>query len=141
MACFIAPAVEAVVMTVVQKRVEKKEEEELRVYNSQHHGVIPENNRITWSRRLKWLNCMLWGGVVLLALEHVWHGEIVPWYPFLTAIENGQTMAMLGEVVTVGGIMALTITAVWAGVCFAIEKLSAKQNSILPDALVDKEGK
>jgi len=34
---------------------------------------------------LGWLTNMLWGGSLLLAFEHVWHGEETPWFPFLTA--------------------------------------------------------
>lgn len=129
MACFIAPAVEAVVMTVVQKHVEKKEAEELRVYTSEEHVSVEPQQKITWARRLKWLNGMLWGGVALLALEHIWHGEIVASFPFLTAVAEGQTMEMLKEIAITGGAMALTITAIWGGVCFAVEKLMAKQDS------------
>ena len=37
------------------------------------------------------LNALLWGGVILLVLEHVWHHEVVPWPPFLTAMATQQT--------------------------------------------------
>ena len=93
MACFIAPAAEAVVTTIVKKTTDKKET---------HNPFI---------KRINWLNNMLWGGSALLAFEHVWHGEIVPWTPFLT---NG--LSAVREIVTTGVAMAVAVTAVWAGV-------------------------
>lgn len=127
MACFIAPAAEAVVMTVVQKHVEKKEKS--KVYTSEAHVSTSPSNGITWSRRLKWLNTMLWGGSALLMLEHIWHGEIVGAFPFLTAVINGETMDMLKEIAITGGMMTITITAIWGGICFAVEKLLSMQNA------------
>ena len=59
---------------------------------------------------------MLWGGSALLAFEHIWHGEVTPWFPFLTAAGNpGDAMAMLHEMATTGVAMAVLVTAVWAG--------------------------
>jgi hypothetical protein len=58
---------------------------------------------------------MLWGGSILLAFEHLWHGEIVPWPPFLTAMSNPADVGpMLHEIATVGTAMAVTITVIWA---------------------------
>jgi hypothetical protein len=107
MACFVAPLGEAIVVTVIQKIIEKKEKKT---------GTIHiEKGGLTWSRRLGWLNKLLWGGTALLALEHVWHGEVVPWPPFLTAINNpGDIAPMLHELVTVGGAMTAVVTIVWA---------------------------
>jgi len=57
---------------------------------------------------------MLWGGVFLLTIEHIWHGEVVPWPPFITAMNNpADIQPMLMEIVTVGGTMVLLVTAVW----------------------------
>ena len=93
MACFIVPGSEAVVTTMVQKAIGKKRAAKL---------------------KLKWLNTMLWGGVILLAIEHIWHGEVVPWPPFLTAMKNPADMAaMLHEMATHGAAMAIVITIAW----------------------------
>ena len=80
---------------------------------------------------------MLWGGAVLLAFEHIWHGEIVPWFPFLTAMGNSaDTSAMLYEMATVGVCMALLITAVWFVMCKVADSIvkrsegDATQNTI-----------
>ena len=41
--------------------------------------TLQKQGKVTFSRKLKWLNTMLWGGAALLAFEHVWHGEVVPY--------------------------------------------------------------
>ena len=61
---------------------------------------------------------MLWGGVLLLAFEHFWHGEIVPFPPFLAAMSSPEdTAEMLHEIATVGVSMAVIVTAAWGLVC------------------------
>jgi hypothetical protein len=106
-ACFLVPMGEAVITTVLQKVVEKKEKE-AQVKSTSQTGL-------KWSRKLSWLNRLLWGGVLLLAMEHAWHGEIVPWPPFLTAMSNpAQVGPMLHEMATIGTGMALFVTLVWA---------------------------
>ena len=118
MACFLAPAGVAIVTTVVQKVVENKEKK-----------VGEERTTktgLSWSRKLSWLNKLLWGGTILLAFEHIWHGEVVPWPPFLTAMENPADVApMLHEVATIGVGMAIFVTIVW-GIIVMIAELKAK---------------
>ncbi len=119
MACFIVPGVEAAVTTAVQKHEEKKEEQ------AKLDGTFDEltaEAKIPFSRKLKWLSSMLWGGVILLAFEHLWHGEVVPFFPFLTAMSDAASTAeMLREMATVGVAMGVLITLVWAGICFAAD--------------------
>jgi hypothetical protein len=118
MACFLVPAGEAIVTTVVQKVAEKREKKD--------GGERTKKTGLTWSRRLSWLNKMLWGGTILLALEHIWHGEVVPWPPFLTAMENPADIApMLHEMVVFGGAMAATITVIW-GIMILVAELKTK---------------
>ncbi len=106
MACFIVPAAEAVITTIATKVVKHKEEKS--------GCESSEVNTLRFSGKLKWLSNMLWGGSALLAFEHLWHGEIVPWAPFLTGAADAEsTAAMLGEMATVGVGMALLVTAVW----------------------------
>ena len=67
---------------------------------------------------------MLFGGAVLLAFEHVWHGEVVPWFPFLTAMNDPADAAeMLHEMATVGVSMAVLVTLVWIGMCIAADAI------------------
>ena len=94
--------------------MEKKEEQQELTAGS----GVERAPRVPWSTKLKWLGRMLWGGVILLAFEHLWHGEIVPYPPFLTAMSDpADTAEMLHEMATVGVCMALLITVVWLGVC------------------------
>lgn len=114
MACFIVSAAEAVAVTAVEKSTKKKEENEM----NSSESLMAEKVTIPLSRKLKWLTYMLWGGSVLLAFEHIWHGEIVPWFPFLTAMSNpADAAAMFYEMATVGVCMALLITVVWFVMC------------------------
>ncbi len=117
MACFLVSAAEAVVVTAVEKIEEKKEKEAALTGKDGEEAV-----RIPLSRKLGWLKYMLWGGVILLAFEHLWHGEIVPYFPFLSAMSDpADTAVMLHEMATVGVCMALLITAVWAVMCVAAD--------------------
>ena len=108
MACFLVSAAEAVVVTAAAKATEKKADTTGNSYQAEQ--------RISFSKQLKWLSNMLWGGSALLAFEHVWHGEVTPWFPFLTAMNSpADTAAMLAEMGSIGVLMAVLITAVWAG--------------------------
>ena len=63
---------------------------------------------------LEWLNIMLWGGVIMLAVEHIAHGEVILYPPFLTAMQNPADIpVMLQEMATVGGTMTVAIVSVW----------------------------
>ena len=92
-------------------------------------GTVEVSEKKTgFSRKLKWLNGLLWGGSALLAFEHLWHGEITPFFPFLTAASNPADAAeMLHEMATSGVAMAVLVTLVWGGMVLAstlIEKKS-----------------
>ena len=128
MACFLVPA--AVVTTIAAKVMRSKETRPETVKVQLGGTDLIEAEKIPFSRKLGWLNKLLWGGSALLAFEHVWHGEVVPWFPFLTAASNAADAAeMLHEMSTVGVTMAVLVTAVWAGmlaVSAAIEKRAQK---------------
>ena len=98
MACFTAPLAQALVASAAESAFRGK----------------AETSRNPFVRRLDWLRKMLFGGSFLLAIEHVWHGEITWRFPFLTAVRDGDTAGMLHEIATVGVSMAVLITAVWA---------------------------
>jgi hypothetical protein len=79
---------------------------------------------------IDWLNMLLWGGVAALALEHISHQEIVPYFPFLTAMSNpADTATMLYEMATIGGGMLLACVAVWAVMVFVYNNLKAKSKT------------
>lgn len=115
MACFLVPATEAVVATLVRKAMEAKGVKPEKV-KLNRDGKTETAEKLPFTRKLKWLTNLLWGGSALLAFEHVWHGEVVPWFPFLTAAADPADAAeMLHEMSTVGVTMAVLITVVWLG--------------------------
>ena len=57
---------------------------------------------------------MLWGGVVMLIIDHIVNGELMFYPPFLTAMQNPTDIpVMLQEVAVVGGCMTIVIMLVW----------------------------
>lgn len=131
MACFIVPAAEAVVTTIAAKAMKSKEKETESAEIQSAGADLGSEEKIPFSQKLGWLNNLLWGGSALLAFEHVWHGEVVPWFPFLTAASNPADAAeMLHEMSTVGVGMAGLVTIVWLGMLAAasvIEKRAPKE--------------
>lgn len=115
MACFIVPVAEAVVTSAAAHILESK-------------GKKSGNENTThFSGKLKWLSNLLWGGSSLLAFEHIWHGEIKPFFPFLTAAENPDSFnAMIHEISTVGVGMSLIVTAAWCGM-LAVSKVADRK--------------
>lgn len=123
MACFLVPTGEAIVTTVIKHLADKK-------------GV-----ESPFLKRMNWLNNMLWGGSALLAFEHVWHGEVTPWFPFLTnAATPEQASEMLHEMATNGVAMAGLVTLAWiAMVCVSISL--SKKSIVSEKAKVAKDNK
>lgn len=102
MACVIVPLVEAVGVSVAEKALAKKTVS----------GMAQD-----FVKKIPLLKNMLYGGSFLLAVEHIYHGEISFLPPFLTAINTPEEIPMmLQEMATNGVAMALLTTAVWAGV-------------------------
>ena len=128
MACFLVPATEAVVTTIITKVVEAREKKA-----GVEHVSDAELKEVKtpFSKKMKWLNGLLWGGSVLLAFEHLWHGEITPFFPFLTAMADpAETADMLHEMATSGVAMAAVVTLVWGGVVIVsgvLEKRAASE--------------
>lgn len=109
MACFTVSLAEAIVVKVVQKKIAKKEK-----LAAEKNDITAQKPLIPMSTRLGWLSKLLFGGSALLAFEHVWHGEIVPWFPFITAMNDpADAMEMLTEIGTVGVGMAALVTGIW----------------------------
>ena len=95
MACFTVPLATAVAASAVK-------------------AALPESARKNpFVAKLGWLGRMMFGGSFLLAIEHVYHGEIIFTPPFLTAVKEGDTAGMLHEMATRGVAMAVLVTAVW----------------------------
>lgn len=95
MACFTVPLATAVAATAAK-------------------SALPESaRRNPFVAKLGWLGKMMFGGSFLLAIEHVYHGEIIFTPPFLTAVKNGTTADMLHEMATRGVAMAVLLGVVW----------------------------
>ena len=94
MACFVVPLVQAVATSTLRKWGKKD-------------GFI--------GRNLSSLELMLWGGTVMLIVDHVINGELTWKFPFFTALgETGGGAVMLREMLLVGVPMSVVITLVWA---------------------------
>ena len=97
MACFTVPLATAVAATAAK-------------------SALPESVRKNpFVAKLGWLGKMMFGGSFLLAIEHVYHGEIIFTPPFLTAVKEGPeaTSDMLHEMATRGVAMAVLLGVVW----------------------------
>ncbi|MCR5201611.1 MAG: hypothetical protein K6D02_00765 [Lachnospiraceae bacterium] len=134
MACFVVPAVEAVVTTTVNAVLKHKEAKKVSAESVDHVDSestelsVEHTSHIPFTRKLSWLNKLLWGGSGLLAFEHLWHGEITPWAPFLTAATSkADTIEMFHEMSTVGVGMAVLITGVWSGMLVVSHLMEKKQ--------------
>lgn len=89
MACFLAPTAVAIAVSSIRKKVPAK-----------YH--------------IDWLIFMLWGGVVMFAIEHIIKGEIIFYPPFLTAMKDSASFyAMLKEIVQIGVPMTIAVFMVW----------------------------
>ena len=97
MACFTVPLATAVVASAAKT-------------------ALPASARKNpFVAKLGWLGKMMFGGSFLLAIEHVYHGEIIFTPPFLTAVKDGNTADMLHEMATRGVAMAVLLFFVWVG--------------------------
>jgi len=97
MACFAVPTAAAIVTTAIGKKVPEK-----------YH--------------LNWLNSMLWGGVAMLAVEHISHGEVVLYPPFLTA----GLPEVLPEMIRVGVPMTVCIFLIWGVMVIVAARVSKR---------------
>lgn len=69
----------------------------------------------TLKKSMPALEKMLWGGTIMLIVDHIINGELTWRFPFFTALESsGGWSVMLKEMVTVGIPMSVVITLLWA---------------------------
>ena len=95
MSCFVVPLVEAIVVSAGRKR------------------AVQSGRPVL--RELPALEKMLWGGTLMLIVDHIISGELTWRFPFFTALgQEGGWEVMLREMLTVGVPMSLVITTVWA---------------------------
>ena len=107
MACFIVPLTQAVATTIYRKTT--------------------KNTDSFVGRNLKTLEQMLWGGSLMLVVDHIINGEVTYIYPFFTALQTeGGGLVMLREMLTVGVPMSVLVTLVWAVYCYLKERKLAR---------------
>ncbi len=128
MACFIIPTTEAIVTTVANRFFKKHECQK----------SAGDTEKLPFSVKLGWLNKLLWGGSALLAFEHLWHGEIQPFFPFLTAASDAQATAeMLREMATSGVAMSVLVTLVWGVMVLIAGKLEKQKGLTMQQEAVE----
>ena len=67
----------------------------------------------------------------MLAVEHIAHGEVILYPPFLTAMQNSADKPiMLQEMATVGGTMTLAIFILWLILVSISQKMKKTQKTI-----------
>ena len=105
MACFVVPLVQAVTTGALRKW-------------GRGQGFA--------ARHLSSLELMLWGGTLMLIVDHVINCELRWKFPFFTALATeGVGMVMLREMLTVGVPMSLLITLVWLVYAYVKERKNA----------------
>ena len=84
------------------------------MYRQRHAAAIAAPDAPARRHRLPDLEKMLWGGTLMLIVDHVINGELTWRFPFFTALDQaGGGMVMLREMLTVGVPMSLVLTAAW----------------------------
>ena len=130
MACFLVPVTEAIITTAAAKLLERRERQGAAGSADAAAGTGAAGvtvSREPFSQKLRRLNALLWGGSALLAFEHLWHGEIQPFFPFLTAAADPAARAeMLHEMATVGVSMSLFVTVAWALASFIADRIAQR---------------
>lgn len=89
MACFVAPTATAAIVALVKKKVPKR-----------YH--------------IEWLLLMLWGGALMLVVDHMISGEVVWYFPFFTRSFSDISV----EIVSVGIPMVGVTFIVWGCMVF-----------------------
>ena len=99
MACFVAPLVQAIATSI---------------YRKTHKKAVADPESSTLMRHLPALEKMLWGGSVMLIVDHILNGELTWRFPFFTALDKvGGGAVILKEILTIGVPMCLVTSMVW----------------------------
>ena len=136
MACFLVSATVGIGVAVT-RHIVKNHENKLEL---EGRTQLPEKfgSDVKWSQKLAYLELTLFSGSFVLAIEHVLHGEVVPFPPFLTAANNpADTAEMLTEMGTVGVAMLAILLVAWgAGVAIVDYFKFKKRKEGLKEAIV-----
>ena len=130
MACFLVSAAAAIGVGAAKYVVRHNEKKnELKVQEPKEYKFGSE---VKWSKKLSYLELMLWSGSFVLAGEHILHGEVTPYPPFLTAAGEGPEAVteMLTEMGTVGVTMLVALVAVWAVGVVLVDYLKYRKHKL-----------
>ena len=115
MCCFLVPLAQAVAVSA---------------YRKTHAAAVADPASGMLLRRLPDLEKMLWGGTLMLIVDHVINGELTWRFPFFTALgQKGGGEVMLREILTVGVPMALALTLAWTIWAVLKERLAARNTA------------
>ena len=99
MACFLVPMAQAIATTI---------------YRRTHKEAVDNGNASILKRNIPSLEKMLWGGTVMLIVDHIINGELTWQFPFFTAFtEVDGASVFWKELLTVGVPMSLALTVFW----------------------------
>ena len=113
MACFTVSAVGALAVAVARHIV--KHHENKLIKEGKEPQIDKFGSDTKWSTKLAYLELTLGSGSLLLAGEHIIHGEVTPYPPFITAMQSAEdTAQMWQEIGTVGVGMLAILVAAWA---------------------------
>ncbi len=100
MSCFIVPLVQAIATSA---------------WRRSHKEAVADPGAPALKKHVPALEKMLWGGSVMLIVDHIINGELTWMFPFFTALgQTGGWKVMLNEMLTVGVPMSVVLTLVWA---------------------------
>ena len=136
MACFLVSATVGIGVAVARHIVKNRENK----LELEGKTQLPEKfgSDVKWSQKLAYLELTLFSGSFVLAIEHILHGEVVPFPPFLTAANNpADTAEMLTEMGSVGVAMLAILLVAWgAGVAIVDYIKFKKRKEGLKEAIV-----
>ena len=131
MACFTVTAA-AGIGVAVARHIVKHHEKKLASLG-QEPKIERFGSDVKWSKKLGALELTLFSGSFVLALEHIMHGEVVPYPPFLTAMRSAESTAeMFEEIGTVGIGMLGALLVAWAIGVLVVDYLKYKKRKELP---------
>ena len=115
MCCFLVPLTEAIATSAYRKI----------------NNESLEKSESALKRHVPALEKMLWGGSLMLMVDHAINGELSLSFPFFTALNaEGGFQIMLREMLTVGVPMALVLTAAWAIYALRKERKTVREVNV-----------
>jgi len=116
MSCFLIPLTQAIATTAIRHHYSRQQATSLIGEDAFHRDVRPfaKVHNSPWLRHLPKLELLLWGGSLMLVIDHILSGELSWSYPFFTALtEADGVQALLREILSLGIPMSLVPTLIY----------------------------